>query len=325
MLLRVRHLGLLTLSLAPLFVVHHIRAEQVVEFPLQGDIRGSEELLQREPLHLLIGEVHGTAEIPPLVASLVRSFPIESRTLICLEIAADEQARLDAFLASDGGEAATNALLSGPHWIMPDGRASGGYLKMLNLIRQLARQGRPVSVAAIDVDPLAGLKGRTKPLSQEEILQLSRERDKQMADNVLQAINNHSDSNLVVLVGNVHASVQQGTPWDAKYKPLGWHLKQELPDLISLNFQTAGGKAWVMTDSTIGEPKYFAGTDRGVKPFVELFKTTTAGYDGVLYVGKMTASAPAKKQTSELADLLQQARKLIPAESDKEPVEDSQQ
>ena len=272
------------------------QAEEEFGFPLSGGIRGSELLFDNQPVRILVGEIHGTAEIPPLVAVLVRSLSSKAETLLCLEIAASEQPRLDAFFASDGGGGAVRALLSGPHWLMPDGRASKGYLEMLQLVRQLGRSGRRVRVVAIDVDfPLQGAAARQEPITPEEIVEFSRKRDQQMAVNVQQAVAKYPIANLVVLVGNVHASVHRGTAWDAEYKPLGWHLKQRLPGLVSLNYQSSGGQAWVMSDKGAAGPRDISGTGRGDKPFVELHETTTSGYDGILYVGRLTAVPAAKE------------------------------
>lgn len=289
-------------------------AEEEVAFPLSGEIQGSEVLFDNKPVRILIGEIHGTSEIPPLVAVLVRSLSLKAETVLCLEIAATEQPRLDAFLASDGGDDAVCALLSGQHWLMPDGRASTGYLEMLQLVRHLVQNERRVRVAAIDADHSKKLSLRTKPFTQQEIVEFSRKRDEQMATSVQKVVAEYPVANLVVLVGNVHASVQQGAMWDTEYKPLGWHLKQKLSELISLNYQSSGGQAWVMNGKGVGGPRDFPGTRRGDKQFVELYETTTDGYDGVLYVGRITAAPPAKEQPSTVGDFWERLQQLAPSD-----------
>jgi hypothetical protein len=125
----INHISAVFVIVGPLFCslgTNMSRAEEEVAFPLSGDIQGSEVLFDNQPVRILIGEIHGTSELPPLVAVLVRSLSLKAETVLCLEIAAREQPLLDAFLASDGGDDAVRALLSGPHWFMPDGRASTG-------------------------------------------------------------------------------------------------------------------------------------------------------------------------------------------------------
>lgn len=279
-------------------------------FPVKGDLPGSESLLSDSPPCVLIGEMHGTNEIPPLVAVLARTLAKQRETVLCLEVAASEQPRLDRFLQSRGDEQAVADLLAGPHWVARDGRASTGYLAMLQLIRQLVADGRDVRVVAIDIDQDAELAARTAPFTMEEALELGRKRDKQMADNVLAVTKKQPQANLLVLVGNVHANTNEGAPWDEEYKPMGSHLKKTLPKLVSLNFQSSGGQAWVMSDKNVG-PTDFPGVDRGPRPFIELGESGRKGYDGVLYVGRMTAS-PSAKRGATPADIWRRLQEGLP-------------
>lgn len=292
--------------------------DQPQAFPLKGDLPGSERLLGEEPTYLVIGEMHGTREIPPLVAVLLRTVSTKGEAVLCLEISASEQASLDSFVRSDGGEAAIAALTASPHWAMRDGRASTGYLAMLQMVRQLVEDGHKVQVAAIDDDWT--LKDAPKKLpTAEEALALAAKRDRAMADNVLKVVKQNADASLIVLVGNIHASTKSGAPWhanDKSYKPMACCLKKSLPELVSLNLESAGGQAWVMTDVGVG-PRDFQGRDRGKQPFIELYDEPADGYDGVLYIGRMSAAPPAKKQASGIQDALEQLQELLaPVESE---------
>jgi hypothetical protein len=62
---------------------------------------------------LVVGEMHGTAEAPVVIAELAARILDTSGLTVGLEIPAQEQARLDAYLVSDGSVAAQGALLEG--------------------------------------------------------------------------------------------------------------------------------------------------------------------------------------------------------------------
>ena len=59
---------------------------------------------------VMIGELHGTSEVPALVAALARHYVHSGPVLVALEVHAAEHPRIRAYLASDGGVAARHAL-----------------------------------------------------------------------------------------------------------------------------------------------------------------------------------------------------------------------
>lgn len=268
-----------------------------IEFPLRNAIRGS-ELVLKPPATVLIGEIHGTWETPLLVASLVRSAQVERKpTILCVEIPASEQVSLHEFVRSGGGEDAVAALQSRPHWANPDGRASAGMFGMLELIRRLNRDGGDIRVIAMDIT-LAFAPRDPNSITPQELARFKeqfKERDRVMAGAVLAARREFPKSNIVVLAGNIHASLTKGLPGDVQYAPMGWRLSQALPDLKSLQVQFSAGDAWVATEQGIG-PTKMKGVDRGNDPFIELSPQPQDGYHGVLYVAKISAAPPVRKQ-----------------------------
>ena len=88
--------------------------------------------------------------------------------------------------------------------------------------------------------------------------------------------------------------MEKGLPWDADFLPMGWHLTQAFAETRSLNAIFAGGSAWVVTAEGAG-PKEMRGRSRGQQKHVQLFPDIIEGHHGVLYVGTITASAPAQK------------------------------
>jgi hypothetical protein len=72
---------------------------------------------------LVLGEIHGTREVPAFVASAVCQAVYTGPVVLGLEMPAQPQ--FDAYLASDGGPQAQQALLAAPFWTaaFQDGRA----------------------------------------------------------------------------------------------------------------------------------------------------------------------------------------------------------
>ncbi len=91
-------------------------------------IAGADQLLQRPDLRwLIVGELHGTAELPAAFADLVCLAASSGKPVtVGLEFPQSEQARFDAYMSSTGDAAAKAALLQGATWRQPmrDGRSS---------------------------------------------------------------------------------------------------------------------------------------------------------------------------------------------------------
>jgi hypothetical protein len=60
---------------------------------------------------LLLGDLHGTQEIPAFVADLIATPVADQPVVLGLEIRRDRAPSIEAFLASDGGPAARDAVL----------------------------------------------------------------------------------------------------------------------------------------------------------------------------------------------------------------------
>lgn len=103
---------------------------------------------------VMIGELHGTSEVPALVAALARHYVHSGPVLVALEVHAAEHPRIRAYLASDGGVAARHALRAGPFWNVPagrnDGRRTQAMLDLVEAARQLRGEGHSIAVVPFD-------------------------------------------------------------------------------------------------------------------------------------------------------------------------------
>lgn len=186
---------------------------------------------------ILIGEKHGTREIPVLMSELVNSYSREGPVLLALEMPASEQAALRRYLASNGDAAARAALMATPFWTIEgdqhDGRRSQDMLDLVERIRQLKASGRDVSLMAYDVE-------RGPPKSPNH-------RDQQMAKRVRAAYAALPRGRLLVLGGNVHAMLARPHNAPAQMPvPMGYWLRGLSP--WSVDVVATRGALWGCRD-----------------------------------------------------------------------------
>jgi hypothetical protein len=158
---------------------------------------------------ILVGEVHGTSEVPSLFANIAEALASDqSKTLVILEIPQSSQLSIDAFLKS-GDEL---ALQKEPFFnrAVQDGRSSKAMVVLLKKLSKLP------NVTVLCMDPSGGAM-------------TGQERDSGMAA-FINAKRNGYDHTLV-LAGNVHSSTALGAPWDKNYRPMGFELKAMAKDL----------------------------------------------------------------------------------------------
>lgn len=234
---------------------------------------------------LLLGEIHGSREGPPVVAAVAcmaaaRAQPV----LVALELPIQEQDRVDRFLESEGDSDARAALLEGNFWrrAYQDGRSSVAMAQLLEALRRMRSEGESVDVALLD---------SSRPFSG------GQERDDWLARRLVEIVDSAPRAALVVsLTGNVHARTTVGVPWDAAYRPAGVTVAERWPSrTLSLLLANPPGSAWICTGSgadTCG-PRPLGGMDGREAGRVELYAAPRDGYDGSVDLAGLTASPPA--------------------------------
>jgi hypothetical protein len=234
--------------------------------------------------------MHGTAEIPAAFAALVCQAAARKprgTILVGLEIPAGAQPAVDEYLASDGGDAATGALLAQEFWQRgyQDGRSSAAILRLLDELRRYRAAKLKLVVRAID----------------DILYQSAAERDTRMAAAVFKAIAETAPAQTFVLIGDVHSRILSGYPWDpsAPYLPMAALLSAMHDDLVGLHVQSGGGSAWTCrsakaADCGVHEVKPRA--IEGATPRIEMSPTELekTGWSGSLYLAALTASPPAR-------------------------------
>jgi hypothetical protein len=225
---------------------------------------------------LVLGEIHGTREVPAFVASAVCQAAHGWPVVLGLEMPAQPQ--FEAYLESDGGPQAQQALLAAPFWTAAyqDGRENVAALGLIERVRALKKQGRPIELLLFDVQP-------------EDVKQ----RDQLMAEKVIAHHAKHPHFTYVLVMGNLHARKKRGSPWkpDDGYEWLTSRLKWPV---VSLNAGHDDGTAWICMSGKAEEcgPKVVAARDSLGRRAVKLAPSKD-GYDGVFDVGSFTVSPPA--------------------------------
>lgn len=231
---------------------------------------------------VLIGDLHGTREIPAFVGRLVSTLVAHQPVVLALEIPGEVAPSLDAFLASDGGRAARDAFTHGPWWTneYQDGRRSVAMLELIDTARRLRAAGAPLRVACIDMPA-------TEPTGQS--------RDDAMAQQVIALRAAQPAAVLVVYAGNVHTrkAAPAGRP---DYTTMAMRMAGGMANggaIVSLDAHWAEGSAWVCMSGAPGDcgPRFMVArsNERGV----HLERSPDGAYDGWFGLGPITASPPA--------------------------------
>ncbi len=227
----------------------------------------------------LLGEMHGTREIPVMTGELAAQYAARSdAVLFGLEIPSDDQGRVDRYIESAGNPADRAALLAGEHWREPhhDGRDSRAMFDLIERMRGLRADGADVSVILFDA-PGGG------------------ERDQRMAVALRAAIERKPDAMVLVLTGNVHAMTGTPPPMIHGGKPyaLPPTLGRRLADLspLSIDIRASRGQ-FVRCEAGVCAPQ--AVRDQGperVTPTLE--RSEGRPWDMTLTLPRFTVSEPA--------------------------------
>jgi hypothetical protein len=175
--------------------------------PLPMEPMGLLDILRQKKV-ILVGEIHGTNEVPELFGNLVSSVANSAtKTLVALEINQSSQSAIDAFLKTGDEDILKKDVFF--HREYQDGRSSKA---MVDLLKRLSKLP---NTTVLCMDPMA----TNPPMS-------GQERDTAMAAFISSKVNGYQ--NALVLSGNIHSAVEIGTPWDPKYRPMGYELKNML-------------------------------------------------------------------------------------------------
>jgi hypothetical protein len=197
---------------------------------------------------LLIGEMHGTAEAPALVAELAQQLTAQGPLQVGLEIYAQEQQRLDAYLTSTGKPDDRAALLAGAFWQVlaerSDGRRSAATLALIEQLRSLRARNPALTVVAFD---------------DRDFYDPDEDRDALMAGAIRLAHAQKPEVRWLILTGNYHAALSppkgamaDGVAIDPPM-PMAHHL-QDL-GVLAVDLRARSGSFWACMNRICGEQR----------------------------------------------------------------------
>ena len=161
---------------------------------------------------------------------------------------------------------------------MQDGRRSAAYMSLLHTAWKLKREHPKLQIIAMDSP------GTTS----------AAERDKYMADQIRNILDEDKRYTVVAFAGNVHARRQKGTSWNKEFVPAGYFLRDV--DSVSLNMDYTAGTAWNCNDAGCGVHPVSKAPASGKAsiPRIELTQDDP-NYDGQFVLGEITASLPVRQ------------------------------
>lgn len=215
---------------------------------------------------LILGELHGTRELPEAAGAIACEASARGPVVLGLELPPDALLR------------------TSPLWSQSyqDGRTSEAMAALLERVASWRREGRPIEVLGFD--------GNATTVDS---------RDTVMASTIARRRAERPDATFVLLMGNLHARKQVGSPWNRE-DGHRWLASQLTFPVTTLDVAAPRGTAWICgaaTPQSCGPQSVSTTKGAGVSNSIQL--RGDGVYDGVLELGSLTASPPA---TSTPAD-----------------------
>ena len=233
----------------------------------------AEELGKYRGRLVVLGETHGTQEVPALVGELACHLSEHGRVLVGLEIPRWLNEDIVAFV---DGRIGSEVLLADEYWQreIQDGRQSRGMLDLLRRLGEVAAMDRKVETRGFD-DAEMFFEGERAP---------EHTRDELMARNVLRYRGEIAHDFVLVLVGNFHAR-RSSSP-----EPSMATLLPER-ETLTVDVQFLGGDAWNCRGRKCGT--HALPSREGTSPLLRLNWISSGPYDATIMLPEATASPPA--------------------------------
>jgi hypothetical protein len=244
----------------------------------------------------LLGTKEAVGSLQGVVCHALRS---GLKVTVALSIPGEEQVRINAYLASDGSAEARAAMISGAFWkrVWQDGRSSEAMVRLIETMRRWRAHGQPVAVLASDVQ----FPGNP--------------RNAYMSARLLEHRSQNPQRVMITFLGNVHSSLKPGNDWEPDSLPVGYRMLAAGVPVESYDVAFITGTQWTCRLSGLGQVRCGSYTVRpgpkqaepraslATKPFITRFPfRSREGFDGLLFVGRVTASRPAIAGAKDLGD-----------------------
>ncbi|MBC7371497.1 MAG: hypothetical protein H7326_08030 [Bdellovibrionaceae bacterium] len=151
---------------------------------------------------VLLGDFHGTTEIPMAVFDILKSLSAGEKIDFGIEFPEEIQPAVDAFLANGDSKVLSNTTFF-QDISRHSGKASVAMVELLSKLRSL----KNVKVFCFDVNSGSILD--------------SKERETALAKTILKKMRKLNRNKTVIFTGNVHSRIVRGVPWDPAYPAMG--------------------------------------------------------------------------------------------------------
>ena len=242
---------------------------------------GTDALLERPERVLVVGDWHGTVEIPAAFLGIVCEAANQGPVTVALEMPETERTLFRNALAAPTEEAARETFLYGDFGNprSTDGRNSVAMLDMMVGFWRLKAAGRDIAIHPfMSVDSV--IRGRDQAWWELE-----------MAYGMSRALADRPEARVVVFVGDLHARKKGYERFPDVGLPAAGHLHAS--DTFTLHTAVQGGESW-SCEATCGRRVNRGRHDAApeVRGII-LGPVQDGAYDGLLAVGPTTASPPA--------------------------------
>ncbi len=306
--MKIFHRGMLFLSFIFLMACSegHIKNSMVLKSQECPEIQNLEPLLEAEnPRVIIIGEGHGMQEPPAFMEALLcHSLERGFKTNLALELS-DDVNLYKTYLNSGGLEADKSALFEDWAWKgeFTDGRSSEAILRLIDKARSYMAAEQDLIFTAFKADDLQleDFESRNAYMQAYE---------KKMAENILKS--SETAHKTIVLVGNLHARRYRLEANNLSYDLMAKHMPA--PYTASFFIAHNGGTSWSCRGpqpkdcmqyksgsyldanselAKLSVPRIISNDNEvEILPFIGR-QYKKEWYDGVIYVGAVTASPPA--------------------------------
>lgn len=174
---------------------------------------------------ILIGELHGTKEIPKLLTIFFSEYIKYNDFNICLELSSSNQDKIDRFI-ENGDLNIIKDIFSVQY--ENDGRKTLEYFELIKTIHNLNKKNnKNIRIICVDVEDNFYSDN------------FQNEREKIMATNILNSL----EKQTFVILGNIHCSKKIINISDFKIIPTGYYIFKKLKnDVVNINLIPKKGK-----------------------------------------------------------------------------------
>jgi hypothetical protein len=245
-------------------------------------IAGFDQILDNKKYQFIVlGEFHGTNEMPQIFGDAVCLASKERSITVALEMPETDQQLINAYLASSGDFGAKQDFLKAQIWKndFKDGRSSEAMFSLFDRLRVFQAAGKIQSVIAFQ--PAQWVSNSKYEMDMAALIKKQTPKG----------------SRSIVFVGNVHAMRTKAAFGPKPYVAMAGHLPKK--STLTLNIVDDGGSAWACTGpkkcGVITSQKPKQTSRRGV--VIEAQRN--AAYDGMLFLGAATTASPPQQPLSK--------------------------